>query len=260
MIRISACIITLNEEENLARALGSLVGIADEIIVVDSGSIDGTEEIARQHNAKFFTRTWTNYADQKNFAAEQAAHDWILSIDADEELSSPLHTSLWNWKKHTPPLAVYEMARRTFYLGAWINHSGWYPDFQRRLYRRNAAKFSGIIHESLRFNGKPGRLAGDLLHYTVRSFAEHQANVDRYTTLAAQQMFAQGRRRWRGALWLATPWSWFQNFVLRGGFLDGYRGALISHMAARSVRLKYTKLGRLIAAKSSIKGRGEAAS
>jgi glycosyltransferase involved in cell wall biosynthesis len=260
MIRISACIITLNEEENLSRALGSLVGIADEIIVVDSGSIDRTEEIARHHNAKFFTRTWTNYADQKNFAAEQAVNDWILSIDADEELSSPLHTSLWNWKKHAPQLTVYEMARRTFYLGAWISHSGWYPDFQRRLYRRNAAKFSGIIHESLRFNGKPGRLAGDLLHYTVRSFAEHQANVDGYTTLAAQQMFAQGKRRWRGALWLATPWSWFQNFVLRGGFLDGYRGALISQMAARSVRLKYAKLGRLIAAKSSTKGRGEAAS
>jgi glycosyltransferase involved in cell wall biosynthesis len=258
MIRVSACIITLNEEENLARALGSLVGIADEIIVVDSGSIDRTEEIARQHNAKFFTRTWTNYADQKNFAAEQAANDWILSIDADEELASPLHTSLWNWKKHTPQLNVYEMARRTFYLGAWIGHSGWYPDFQRRLYSRTAAKFSGIIHESLRFNGRPGRLAGDLLHYTVRSFAEHQANVDRYTTLAAQQMFAQGKRSWRGALWLATPWSWFQNFVLRGGFLDGYRGALISQMAARSVRLKYAKLGRLIAAKGNTKDRGEA--
>jgi len=260
MIRISACLITLNEEENLARALGSLVGIADEIIVVDSGSIDGTEEIARQHNAKFFTRAWTNYADQKNFAAEQASNDWILSIDADEELSSPLHTSLWNWKKHTPQLSVYEMARRTFYLGAWIGHSGWYPDFQRRLYRRNAAKFSGIIHESLRFTGKPGRLAGDLLHYTVRSFAEHQANVDRYTTLAAQQMFSQGKRSWRGALWFATPWSWFQNFVLRGGFLDGYRGALISQMAARSVRLKYAKLGRLIAASPRPPGRGEAAS
>jgi hypothetical protein len=139
------------------------------------------------------------------------------------------------------------MARRTFYLGAWISHSGWYPDFQRRLYRRDFAEFSGLVHESLRFEGKPGRLAGDLLHYTVRSFAEHEANVDRYTTLAAQQMFAQGKRNWRGALWFATPWSWFQNFVLRGGFLDGHRGALIAQMAARSVRLKYGKLGRLIA-------------
>jgi Glycosyl transferase family 2 len=257
MNRISACVITLNEEENLSRALGSLAGIADEMIVVDSGSVDRTEDIARQHNAKFFTRAWTNYADQKNFAAAQACNDWILSIDADEELSSPLHTSLWNWKKHTPSVAVYEMARRTFYLGAWIGHSGWYPDFQRRLYRRDAAKFSGIIHESLRFDGNFGRLTGDLLHYTVRSFGEHEANVERYTTLAAQQMFAQGKRSWRGALWFATPWSWFQNFVLRGGFLDGYRGAMISQMAARSVRLKYAKLGRLIAARQ---GKAEAGS
>lgn len=247
MNRVSACLITLNEEENLSRALASLVGIADEIVVVDSGSTDRTEEIACQHGAQFFTRAWTNYADQKNFAAECATNDWILSLDADEELSSPLHTSLWNWKKHPPSDPVYEMARRTFYLGAWIAHSGWYPDFQRRLYRRDAAEFSGLVHESLRFEGKPGRLAGDLLHYTVRSFAEHEANVERYTTLAAKQMFAQGKRSWRGALWLATPWSWFQNFVLRGGFLDGHRGALIAQMAARSVRLKYAKLGRLIA-------------
>jgi glycosyltransferase involved in cell wall biosynthesis len=247
MNRVSACLITLNEEENLSRALASLVGIADEIIVVDSGSTDRTEEIARQHGAQFFTRTWTNYADQKNFAAECATNDWILSLDADEELSSPLHTSLWNWKKHPSQRNVYEMARRTFYLGAWIGHSGWYPDFQRRLYRRDAAEFSGTIHESLRFDGPPSRLAGDILHYTVRSFAEHEENVERYTTLAAQQMFAKGRRRWRSALWFATPWAWFQNFFLRGGFLDGHRGALISQMAARSVRLKYGKLGRLIA-------------
>jgi glycosyltransferase involved in cell wall biosynthesis len=256
MSRVSACLITLNEEENLPRALASLAGVADEIVVVDSGSTDRTEEIARQYGASFFSRAWTNYADQKNFASECAANDWILSMDADEELSSPLHTSLWNWKKHTPQCAVYEMARRTWYLGAWIRYSGWYPDFQRRLYRRDQAEFSGIIHESLRFHGKLGRLAGDLLHYTVRSFDEHQANVDRYTTLAAQQMFAQGKRKWRAALWFATPWSWFQNFVLRGGFLDGYRGALIAQMAARSVRLKYTKLGRLAHAATGRAGAG----
>jgi glycosyltransferase involved in cell wall biosynthesis len=248
MNRVSACLITLNEEENLPRALSSLAGIADEIVVVDSGSTDRTEEIARQHGAAFFSRTWTNYADQKNFAAECASHDWILSLDADEELSSALQTSLLEWKKHTPEFSVCEMARRTWYLGAWIKHSGWYPDFQRRLYRRDSAEFSGIIHESLRFEGQTGRLSGDLLHYTVRSFDEHQANVQRYTTLAAQQMFGQGKRKWRAALWLATPWSWFQNFVLRGGFLDGYRGALIAQMAARSVRLKYAKLGKLVAA------------
>lgn len=246
MNRISACLITLNEEENLARALTSLAGIADEIVVVDSGSTDRTGEIARAAGAAFVERTWTNYADQKNYAAECANNDWILSLDADEELSSPLQTSLLSWKKRGPEYSVYEMARKTFYLGAWIEHSGWYPNFQRRLYRRDQTEFSGLVHESLRNAGKTGRLSGDLLHYTVRTFDEHEANVERYTTLAAQQMYAEGKRQWRGAMWLASPWSWFHNFVLRGGFMDGYRGALIARMAARSVRLKYAKLGKLV--------------
>jgi len=98
-------------------------------------------------------------------------------------------------------------------------------------------------------------LSGDLLHYTVRSFEEHEANVERYTTLAAQQMFTEGKRNWKGAMWFATPWSWFQNFILRGGFMDGYRGALIAKMAARAVRLKYAKLGKLVQA---TRGGGEA--
>jgi glycosyltransferase involved in cell wall biosynthesis len=246
MNRLSACIITLNEEHNLPRALASLQGIADEIIVVDSGSTDRTEEIARKYGAGFFVRAWTNYSEQKNFAAACATNDWILSLDADEELSSVVQTAVLEWKKHDPEFRVYEIARRTWYLGAWIKHSGWYPDFQRRLYRRDAAQFTGIIHESLRFEGLPGRLNGDLLHYTVRSFAEHEANVENYTTLAARQMLAAGRRSWRGGVWVATPWSWFQNYFLRGGLLDGYRGALIAQMAARSARLKYEKLGKLI--------------
>ena len=246
MNHVSACLITRNEEHNLPRALASLAGVVEEIIVVDSGSTDRTVEIAREHGAKVFTRAWTNYAEQKNFAAAQAAHEWIFSLDADEELSTALQGALRKWKAGTPGAAAYEAARRTWYLGTWIRHSGWYPDYQRRLYRRDAARFEGIVHESICCEGKSGRLNGDILHYTVRSFAEHEANVERYTTLAAQQLYAAGKRRWRGALWLATPWSWFQNFVLRGGFLDGYRGALIAQMAARAVRLKYRKLGQLV--------------
>ena len=248
MNRLSACLITLNEEHNLARALASLQGIADEIVVVDSGSTDRTEEIAREYGAAFRMRPWTNYSDQKNYAASCAQHEWVLSLDADEELSSALQTSLLDWKKRTPRFCVYEMARRACYLGAWIRHSGWYPDFQRRLYLRETAEFIGIIHEALRFSGTAGRLYGDLLHHTIRSFAEHEAKVARYTTLAAQQMYEAGKRNWRAAMWFATPWSWFHNFVLRGGFLDGYRGALIAQMAARAVRLKYRKLGQLASA------------
>jgi Glycosyl transferase family 2 len=248
MNRLSACLITLNEEHNLSRSLASLREIVDEIVIVDSGSTDGTEDIARKHGAIFIKREFNGYAEQRNFAASRAANEWIFVLAADEEVSSELQTALLSWKKRKPKANVYEMARRTWYLGKWIHHSGWYPDWQRRLYRRDAAKFTGLIHEALRFEGAPGRLAGDLLHYTVRTFAEHKEKVERYSTLAAQQLLENGKKRWRPAMWLATPWSFFQNFVLRGGFLDGYRGALISHMAARSVKLKYGKLGKLLAA------------
>jgi len=245
--RISACVITLNEERDLPRALASLQPIVDDIVVVDSGSVDSTEAVARRHGARFFQRAWTNYAEQKNFAATCAAHDWILSLDADEELGSGLQTSLLEWKKQEAQSPVYEVARRNWYLGAWVRHSGWYPDFQRRLYRRDTAQFSGIVHESVRFAGRAGRLKGDLLHYTMQTFAEHEEKLEKYTTLAAQQMYAGGKRSWRGAAWFATPFTWFQTYFLRAGFLDGYRGALIAQMAARSVRLKYRKLGRLVA-------------
>jgi glycosyltransferase involved in cell wall biosynthesis len=246
MNRLSACLITFNEEANLPRVLDSVRGIPDEIVVVDRQSQDRTREIARRYGAKVITREWTTYSDQKNAAAEAASSDWILSLDADEELSDMLRDSLLEWKRQAPAFSVYECARRAWYLGKWIKHSGWYPDFQRRLYRRDAARFSGIIHESLRFEGKPGRLHGDLLHYTVRSFSEHREKVEHYAALGAAQMHAAGKRSWRAAMWLATPWSFFQNFVLRGGILDGYRGALISWMAARSVWQKYGQLGKLL--------------
>jgi glycosyltransferase involved in cell wall biosynthesis len=243
---LSACLITSDEEDNLPRVLNSVRGVADEIVVVDCGSTDRTTEIAREHGAKVVTRAWTNFSEQKNAAAAAASHDWILSLDADEELSPELRTALLAWKEAEPKFSVYEFARRTWYLGAWVKHTGWYPDFQRRLFRRDAAQFSGIIHEALRFEGKPGRLHGDLLHYTVRSFEEHEQKVESYTTLAARQMLMAGRRSWRGAMWLATPWSFFNNFVLSLGFLDGHRGWLISRMAARGTWQKFKKLGTLL--------------
>lgn len=248
---ISACIVTFNEEHNLPRALKSLDGIADEIVVVDSGSTDCTGDIAREHCVSFFIRSFANHADQKNYAASLAKNEWIFLLDADEEPDDELRKSLLAWKQTEPQFFVYEMARLTRYLDAWIHHSRWYPDFQRRLYRRDKATFSGMIHSALRFEDKAGRLRGNLLHYTMRNFAEHEAKVEQYTTVMANELYAQGRRNWRAAMCFATPWSWFQNYVLYAGFLDGYRGRLIARMAARSTRLKFAKLGQLIKARKT---------
>src|SRR5690242_17641968 len=205
MTRFSVCTITLNEEQDLPRALESVKGVADEIVVVDCGSTDRTRQIAREHGAAVFERAWTSYEEQWNFAAACATNEWIFVLAADEELSPELRAPLLEWKRQEPKFPVYEMARRAWYLGAWIKHCGWYPDYQRRLYRRDLARFSGIIHEVLRFEGQPGRLAGDLLHYTMSLFAQHEENVERYTTLAGHQLYEAGNRSWRGGLLLATP-------------------------------------------------------
>jgi len=253
MNRISFCVITLNEERNLPRLLASVREIAEEIVVVDSGSADRTEAIAREYGARFEFRKWTHYGEQKNHAASIAASEWIFSLDADEALSSELQSALLDWKKRPPKYDVYEVARKTWYLGEWIKHSGWYPDFKKRLYRKGTAEFAGSLHESLRYKGKCGRLVGDLLHYTIHEFAEHEANVEKYSTLAARKMYDEGKRRWRAGMWFATPWNLLQSLVLRLGFLDGRRGLLIARMAARTTRLKFAKLGKLVAAERAKK-------
>ncbi len=248
MNRLSACLITFNEEHNLPRVLGSLEGIADEIVVLDCGSKDRTQEIAQERGAKVITHAWTNFAEQKNIAAAAASYDWILSLDADEELSPELRSALAEWKEKEPEFAAYEFARRTWYLGAWIWHTRWYPDYQLKLYRRDKSRFEVPEHATVKYDGPVGRLEGDLLHYTLRSFEEHAAKVESITTRQAQYLFAEGRRSWRAAMWLASPWNWFNNYVLCLGFLDGYRGWVISQMAARGTWLKFKKLGALIEA------------
>jgi glycosyltransferase involved in cell wall biosynthesis len=257
MNRLSVCIIAQNEEENLPRLLESAQPVADEIIVVDGGSTDRTQEVARAAGARVVFRAFTTHADQKNYAASLAANDWIFLLDADETLSDELKKSVQDWKTYKPQFAVYEMSRLTWYLGSWIRHSRWYPDWQRRIYRRDSASFQGVIHSALRYDGSVGRLRGDLLHYTVRTFPEHEAKVEKYTTSVAQEMFDQGRRSWRAAMWIAAPWSWVHHFLLGAGFLDGSRGFLIARMAARGVRLKFQKLGKLVEAEK-LKNRGVA--
>jgi len=243
---LSVCIITLNEEHNLPRALAAVRDLADELVVVDAGSTDHTQQIAREAGARLFVRPFTNHSDQKNYAASLAANEWIFLLDADEEPDATLLASILEWKKREPEYFVYEMARLNWYLGAWIRHSRWYPDYKERIYRRDKAAFHDVIHSALRFEGCAGRLRGDLLHYSFRSVEEHEAKVDRYSSALAQDLFDRGRRSWRGAMWVATPWSWFHHYVLGAGFLDGARGARIARLAARGTWLKFRKLGELI--------------
>ncbi|MGH9862213.1 MAG: glycosyltransferase family 2 protein [Candidatus Acidiferrales bacterium] len=246
MNRLTATIITLNEEKNLPRALTSVAGLADEIVVVDSGSTDRTVEIARQVGARVLQRVWTDYSDQKNFAAAQASRDWILSLDADEELNPELQAALRRWKSELAMVTAYSMNRKANYCGRWILHSGWCPDPKFRLYHRQRARWVGALHESLEVNGAVEPLPGEILHYTMNSFDEHARRVRHYTTLAARLLFVAGQRRWFLPLLAASPWAFLRTFFFQQGFRDGVHGLQIATMAAYYVFLKYRKLGILV--------------
>ncbi|HWB87317.1 MAG TPA: glycosyltransferase family 2 protein [Bryobacteraceae bacterium] len=240
-MKISATIITLNEERNIARAIESL-RCCDEIVVLDSGSVDRTVELATNLGARVVEVGWRGYAGQKNAAAEQAAHDWILSLDADEALSEGLEGEIWNLKKNGPRYDAYTMPRLARYLGRWILHSGWYPDRKVRLYHRAHARWVGdFVHESVHVDGHVGHLESNLLHFTCDSLSEHIKTMDRYTTLAAQEL-ASRRVPIRGSSLILNPaWTFARTYFLERGFLDGAEGLTIAYMAALYVFLKYAK-------------------
>lgn len=241
-MKISATIITYNEERNLPRALESL-RCADEIVVIDSGSTDRTVEIAQKLGARVVESAWPGYAKQKNFAAEQAAHDWILSLDADESLSEALEAEIWRVKKQGPQYDAYTMPRQARYLGRWIRHSGWYPDRKVRLYHRSKAQWVGdYVHESVRVEGSVGHLDSNLLHFTCDSLSEHLRTMDRYTTLAAEQLIDAGEKVTWGRLIFEPPWTFFRTYFVKLGFLDGVEGLAIANMAAVYNFLKYAKV------------------
>jgi glycosyltransferase involved in cell wall biosynthesis len=240
-MKISATIITFNEQNNIARAIESL-RCFDEVVVVDSGSVDRTVEIAERLGARVIEHPWEGFAKQKNFAAEQARHDWIFSIDADESLSEALEGEIWQLRKSGPAYDAYTVPRLAQYLGRWILHSGWYPDRKIRLYDRRKGRWMGsYVHESVRVDGTVGHLQSNLLHYTCDSLTQHLETMNRYTTLAAEQLVAERVRiGWRHLL-LDPPWTFFRTYVLQRGFLDGVEGLAIAYMAALYNFVKYAK-------------------
>ena len=239
---VSVTIITLNEAANIDGCLAS-VAWADDVLVVDSGSTDGTADLARARGARVIVRDWPGYAAQKNFAAGEAAHDWILSVDADERVTPALAAEIGETVGRDPGNAGFRMPRVAWHLGRWIRTTDWYPDYQLRLYHRRRASWRmQPVHESVGADGAVGRLASELQHLAYRDLSHHFQTMDRYTTLAAEDMRAHGRR---AGVWHLTvhPFAAFlRNYVLRRGFLDGSAGLIISAMNAYYVFLKFAKL------------------
>ncbi|MEP6717087.1 MAG: glycosyltransferase family 2 protein [Terriglobia bacterium] len=240
-MKISATIVALNEELNIARAIES-IRCVDEILVIDSGSSDGTREVAARLGARVIVEPWRGYAAQKNFASECALHPWILSLDADEAVSEELEAEVLELRRSGPQVNAYSMPRMAQYLGRWIRHSGWYPDRKVRLFERAHGQWVGrFVHESVRVAGTTGALKGNLLHFTCDSLSAHMASVDRYTTLAAQELRADGTRVGVRRIAFDPAWTFVRTYLIQRGFLDGSQGFAIAWMAALYTFLKYAK-------------------
>jgi glycosyltransferase involved in cell wall biosynthesis len=250
--KLSVTIITRDEAANLAAALDS-VAWADEIVVVDSESTDATVAIARRYTSRVLVRSWPGYVEQKNRAAAEASHDWILSLDADERVSPELAGEIRGLLQRDPDAAGYRVPRVTRHLGRWIRTTDWYPDYQLRLYDRRRARWTGRhVHESVSADGPVADLRHELHHHAYRDVSHHLQTMDRYTTLAARQMYEAGRRASWTDLAVHPPAAFLRNYVLKRGVRDGVPGLIVSLMNATYVAVKFAKLWELAA-------RGEAA-
>ena len=240
---LSVALISFNEERNLGRCLKSVQGIAQEIIIVDSGSTDETVAIAKSFGAIVEHQDWLGYRDQKNRALEYCAQPWILALDCDEELSFELKQSLLNFfaAGDNERFDGAEFNRRTWFLGRWIMHGDWYPDKKLRLFRREKAQWKHPIHEYVSLNGPVKVLSGDLLHYSFPSMSSY---IDKINPFAAEffKKQQQEERRWSLAATITRPlWRFFRAYVLRRGFLDGFPGLWIAVATGFSTFVRYSR-------------------
>lgn len=240
-MNLSVTIIARNEEKNIAACLASL-DFADEIVVVDSGSSDRTEELCREHpKVRFFRQDWPGYGRQKNRAAELARNDWILNVDADERVSPELRESLL--AADLSAWSAFRIPRENYFGSRWIKHCGWYPDYTTRFYNRLACRFSErSVHESLECSGRVGTLAGNLRHFTYSGISDYLVRMDSYSTLSASEMHASGRTCGAMALLVKPLATFLKMYVFRLGFLEGYHGLVLSVLYAQYTFCKYAKL------------------
>lgn len=244
--KLSVVIITLNEEKNIVRCLKSLRFIKKvEILVVDAQSHDRTVATARKLGARVLARAWKGYADQKNWAMAKVKGDWILSLDADEELTPDLVREIEKRLGDVPQeMDGYFIKRRAFFLGKWIRHCGWWPDAQLRLIRRGKGKFSNRpVHEGLEVKGVTGTLAEPMNHYTYDSIAQYLEKMERYSDLFVQSASMKKRDFWWAYLLFMPGWMFLRMFLLKLGFLDGWRGLQVCWLSSYHEYVKYAKLG-----------------
>jgi glycosyltransferase involved in cell wall biosynthesis len=239
--KLTVTVITRNESANILAALES-VSWADEIVVVDSHSTDDTVALARQRTGRVVVRDWPGYSAQKNFAAEQASHDWILSLDADERVTPALAAEVKLLLGDEPPARGYRIPRVSFYLRKWIRSTDWYPDYQLRLYDRRVSAWAGAVHEGVDVRGGVGRLRAELEHFPYRDIAHHLQTIDRYTTLAAAQMRERGKTVGVAGLAARPLGAFLRNYVVRGGWRDGAVGFVVSVLNSYYVFVKFAKL------------------
>jgi (heptosyl)LPS beta-1,4-glucosyltransferase len=246
-MKISATIITLNEERNIDRCIRSLKAVADEIIVLDSHSTDRTEAICKEHGVVFEARDWEGYSASKNYLNSLAKYDYILSIDADEALDETLSKAILELKENKNP-ELYSMNRLTNYCGKWIKHSGWYPDVKLRLFPKQDCRWEGeFVHEELVYpaNMYVHQLPGHLEHFSYYSFKEHRARADKYSTLTAQKMHKAGKKASILKPILSGLARFVSMYLIKAGFLDGRMGFKIAQISAQSNVFKYNELRRL---------------
>ncbi|WP_053975593.1 glycosyltransferase family 2 protein [Mangrovimonas xylaniphaga] len=248
MLKLSGVIITYNEERNIERCLQSLVGIVDEIVVVDSFSTDNTKAICEKYKVTFIEQQFLGYIEQKNFALQQASHDYIVSLDGDEALSDTLRESIlklknnWQWDG-------YYCNRFNNFCGQWIKHSDWYPNRKLRVFDRRKASWKGInphdnvvLHDT---KAKAGKLKGDLLHWTYQTYSEFNQKTEYFSSIAAKAYFDLGKKASLWKIVFNPTWAFFKSYVLRLGFLDGLNGLVICIQTSNITFLKYTKLREL---------------
>jgi len=248
MPKISAVIITYNEESFIERCLASLDGVADEIIIVDSYSSDSTEDICKKYNVRFIRHPFEGYRDQKNFAIRQASFNKILSLDADEALSNELKESIIalkdNWEYDG-----YVFNRRNNYCGHWIRFSEWYPDKQLRLFYADKGTWGDLnLHEKFIMNNgcRIKRLKGDLLHWPFVSVQDHREKMDKYAEIGAYEFYKAGKKSGIFTPYIHFTWGFFRSYIVKGGILDGKNGYRICSLYAKSSFKKYKKLRELI--------------